>query len=317
MSVDVTLDSRPRGEPGSSASLAPPALTYAAQERQGWHARLALEFAPRFGRTAIRSQSHVGPLRIQRPFYPERNGTCHVYVLHPPGGVVGGDILELEAEVRPAARALITTPGATKLYRSLGGRAQIRQQFELDEHACCEWFPQETIAFEGCEAAMHTRVRLAEGATYAGWEIVCLGRPAAGERFERGRLWVEHSIERAGKLQWIERAAFRGGDPMLGAPWGMAGHAVVGTFVVAPATPPTSEWVDDVRGALSFATEWEEGPPRAFAAGHFAVTRVSSALVLRYLGDRAHEATNLFRRAWQVLRPRYAGPAVAPRIWRT
>ena len=147
-------------------------------------------------------------------------------------------------------------------------------------------------------------------------EVVCLGRPAAGERFGRGRLWLEHSIERAGTLRWIERAEFRGGDAMLDAPWGMAGHAVVGTFVIAPATPPTAEWVDDVRAALSPTTP-EDDAVGASAPTQFAVTLVSSTLVLRYLGDHAHEAMSLFRRAWQAIRPRYAGPAVAPRIWHT
>jgi hypothetical protein len=153
-------------------------LVYAAPARQGWQAKLDLAFEPRFGRTAITRQSHLGPLRIQRPFYPERNGTCHVYVLHPPGGVVGGDLLEVTLEGAPGSRALITTPGATKLYRSLGPQAQIRQNIKLSGDACLDWFPQETIAFEGAHASIQTRVQLDREASYAGWEIVCLGRPA-------------------------------------------------------------------------------------------------------------------------------------------
>lgn len=295
-----------------------PALAYAAPPaRQGWQARLELAFEPRFGRTAIARQSHLGPLRIQRPFYPERNGTCHVYILHPPGGIVGGDQLEVTLEGAAGSRALLTTPGAAKFYRSLGPQAQVRQRFTIADDACLEWFPQETIAFEGAHASVQTRVRLAPEASYAGWEIVCLGRPAAGERFRRGSLRLEHSIERAGKLQWIERAEFRGGDTMLDAAWGMAGHAVMGTFVVAPSVTPEANWVDEVREALAdpkSAADDEDPTPRA---SHFAVTLVSRTLVLRYLGDHAHQAAALFRRAWQVIRPRYAAAAVAPRIWHT
>jgi urease accessory protein len=296
--------------------------------RQGWQAKLDLAFEPRFGRTAITRQSHLGPLRVQRPFYPEPNGTCHVYVLHPPGGVVGGDLLEVKLDSGAGSRALVTTPGASKLYRSLGAEARIRQRFDISGDACLEWFPQETIAFEGAHASIHTHVQLAAEASYAGWEIVCLGRPAAGERFNHGLLRLEHRIERAGKLQWIERAEFRGGDAMLEAAWGMAGHAVIGTFVIAPgvtpeskrADPPASNmasWVDELREALAepHGLHDEQGP--SYRAANFAITLVSQVLVLRYLGDHAHQASSLFRRAWKVIRPRYAAAAVAPRIWHT
>ncbi|MFT3928384.1 MAG: urease accessory protein UreD [Myxococcales bacterium] len=313
-------DLGPRGEVPAVHAASGVALAQAraqavvcAPTRAGWRAELSLGFQPRYGRTRITEQAHLGPLRIQRPFYPEPNGTCHVYVLHPPGGVVGGDVLDVTLRGAEGARALLTTPGATKLYRSPGARAEIRQQFEFGEHSCLEWFPQETIAFEGTHASVKTHVRLAATASYAGWEIVCLGRPAAGERFRAGSLRLEHSIERAGRLQWIERAEYGGGDAMLEAAWGMAGHAVIGTFVIAPGSPPEPEWVEQLRASL-LPSQGEE--PHG-VAGHFALTLVSSAIVLRYLGDHAHQASTFFRRAWQLIRPRYAAAAVAPRIWHT
>jgi urease accessory protein len=304
----------PEGE--ACGALASPELRAPAGPlaTRGWRASLSLGFEPRHGRTVLAHQAHFGPLRVQRPFYPEPNGTCHVYVLHPPGGVVGGD--ELEVSVRGVAdgRALLTTPGATKLYRSLGAEAVIRQSFELEGDFCLEWLPQETIAFAGAEARVATCVALSRGASYAGWEVVCLGRPAAGERFERGSLRLEHRIEREGKLQWIERAEYLGGDRVLDAPWGLAGHSVVGTFVIAPGVPPDESWVEAVRALSRSEAEPDVNPP---SATNFAVTLVSSVVVLRYLGDHAREAASLFRRAWQVLRPRYASHAVPPRIWNT
>jgi urease accessory protein len=291
--------------------------------REGWKAELSLEFEERQGRTVIARQLHRGPLRIQRPFYPERNGSCHVYVLHPPGGVVGGDELELAVRGAVGSRALLTTPGATKLYRSPGDAARIHQHFQVQERGVLEWFPHETIAFDGAQAELATHVSLAEGASYAGWEVVCLGRPAARERFLQGRLRFEQRIERGGKLQWLERTEFRGGDAMLQANWGMAGHVVLGTFVIAPAQAPESSWVEVLREALAppgegATAEAHERAPELGVESHFAVTQVSGVLVLRYLGDHAQQAVALFRRAWQMIRPRYAGvAAVAPRIWHT
>ena len=62
-----------------------------------WPARLNLSFAERAGRTVLTGQRHSGPLLAQKPFYPEPNGCCHIYLIYPPGGIVGGDELSLNA----------------------------------------------------------------------------------------------------------------------------------------------------------------------------------------------------------------------------
>src|SRR6186997_1917605 len=83
-----------------------------------WTAELELSLARQGDRTVIERRRQRGPLLVQRPFHPEADGTCHVYVLHPPGGIVGGDELTLTVNARPEASALLTTPAATKLYRT-------------------------------------------------------------------------------------------------------------------------------------------------------------------------------------------------------
>ena len=56
----------------------------------GWEAELALRFVIRDGRTVLGERRHRGPLQVQRVFYPEGTDLCHLYVLHPPGGLVAG-----------------------------------------------------------------------------------------------------------------------------------------------------------------------------------------------------------------------------------
>ena len=285
------------------------------REVAGWRAALALEIGrDALDRSRLRSARHEGPLRVQRSFHPEgASGACHVYVLHPPGGVVDGDTLELDVRVGPRAAALLTTPGATKLYRARSARsftgertgASITQRFEIAAEASLEWLPHETIAFNGAEARMRTAIVLDERATYAGWELLCLGRPAAGERFTEGVVRTELSITRAHKLLYFERGCFAAGDSVLDARWGLAGQPVLGTFVLA-APDADDEWVQRVRDEVTTDD------------GLFAVTRVSGVLVARYLGGSTRVARGLFERALTVLRPLYAGrAAVLPRIWST
>jgi urease accessory protein len=278
----------------------------------GWRAELRLAVERRAGRSVLARCEHLGPLRIQRAFYPEGDEVCHLYVLHPPGGIASSDHLQIDISVEPDAWVLLTTPGAGKLYRSSGLFAHVSQRFSLAAGARLEWFPQETIAFAGAQAALSAQVQLAGDALYAGWEILCLGRPACGERFTRGRLVNELSVYLDGVLRFMERADFAGDDPVLSESWGLGGAPVLGTFLIAHpgwrAAQP--EIVEELLTLLREQVAAREGV--------FAATFVSGLLVARYLGRSTLDARACFERMFSLLRPHYAGRAATPpRIWRT
>ena len=105
--------------------------TFSVSSNIGWKAQLDLGFFQENHRTILRDRKHIGPLQIQKPFYPEDDGTCHLYLLHPPGGVVGGDQFEIRINVQSQARALITTPAAGKFYRSAGQDALQSQEIKV------------------------------------------------------------------------------------------------------------------------------------------------------------------------------------------
>src|SRR5438094_9519722 len=108
-----------------------------------WKARLSLSFARDGNRSVLAGRSHEGPLVVQKPLYPEGGAICHAIVVHPPGGIAGGDELALSATVGDGAAALLTTPGAAKWYRSAGPWA--KQSVAFDVEGTLEWLPQETI----------------------------------------------------------------------------------------------------------------------------------------------------------------------------
>ncbi|HEY6728936.1 MAG TPA: urease accessory protein UreD [Polyangiaceae bacterium] len=291
-------------ESSNSTDVVPP--------ERGWHGRLELAFRASAGRTGLSRNEHRGPLVVQRPFYPEANGCCHVYLVHPPGGVVGGDQLELDVRVNEQAHALITTPAATKLYRSSGPSATIAQRLVVERGATLEWLPQETIAFSGSIASLTTHVELARGASFVGMEVLCLGRPAAGERFERGRLRQRLEIWQGGQRLLIEQLRLTGGGPELRQAWGLGGHTTLGTLVAVHGLSPEA-WARRVPDLVLRVRE-EVAPLGGLAA----VTQVAGALVCRFLGDGARPAQAVLRRAWELVRPELTqSPAVAPRIWAT
>jgi urease accessory protein len=270
----------------------------------GWQAQLKLGFEARAGRTVMIRRQHTGPLVVQKPFYPENQDLCHVYLLHPPGGVVGGDRLTLEVELASCAQVLMTTPASTKFYRSSGALSVQAHSLKVAEDATLEWLPQETILFAGCRVTTTTRAALAPGARFIGWEIFCLGRPAANEPFDKGACRQRFELWQEAVPLWVERAKLEGNSQLLSAPWGLRGHTVFGTLVATPANE-----------ALQAAVR-ERVTPDKHAL--FSTTVIDEVLVCRYVGDHAEAARWCFTHAWSMIRPGLLGrTACPPRIWRT
>jgi urease accessory protein len=259
-----------------------------------WRAHLSLGFTKREAKTVLSERFQNGPLVVQKPLYPEGEEVCHAIVVHPPGGIVGGD--ELSLQVKAEGHALLTTPGAAKWYRSAGSWA--RQKLELDVRGTLEWLPRETIVYDGALAELESEVRVAPGARYIGWEFVCLGRTGSGERFGKGAIRIDARIMQGGKLLRLERGEIEGGGTLMRSPVGLAGRSVFGTLVAAAPA---------FNAALVSACR-----------EHAAVTVLPGLLLARYLGDSTEEAFERFTRVWSLLRPAVVGRTAAlPRIWRT
>jgi len=267
-----------------------------------WKASLALEFSFANQKTRLTGKVHDGPLVVQKPLYPEGDKVCHAIVVHPPGGIAGGDELNLQVKTEEQASVLLTTPGAAKWYRSAGAWA--KQSLSFGVRGLLEWLPQETIVFDGALAQAACDVDLAADAGLVGWDIVCLGRTGSGERFRRGSYRFRTQLRREGRLLWLERGRIDGGGKLLGSPAGLDGQPVFGTLFCC-------------FGSLhqELLVEARKINPET---GRGAVTLLPGVLLARYLGDSTEAARRYFISLWRILRPRLAGlEAVEPRIWRT
>lgn len=241
---------------------------------------------------------------VQKPLYPEGDAVCHTIVVHPPGGIAGGDELILEVAAGDKAHALLTTPGAAKWYRSSGAWARQRVSLEAAGSGVIEWLPQETIIFDGALADIGFEARLGAGAALLAWDIVCLGRRGSGERFTRGRCRIAARIVREGKPVLVERGMIEPGAPIVDAAPGLGGHSAFGTFIAA--SPSLSD---------ELLARCREIQPRE---GESAATRLPGMIVARYRGDSGAAAREYFVALWRLLRTGVTGrEAVEPRIWST
>ncbi|MEO7243194.1 MAG: urease accessory protein UreD [Variovorax sp.] len=274
-----------------------------------WHARLQLDYRREGARSVARFR-HEGPLRILQSLYPEGDAVCHNVLVHPPGGLVGGDTLALDITGAPGSHGLVTTPGATRFYRSEGEPARQCTHIALAESARLEWLPLEAICYSGCIAENQLTVQLAGDAELLGWDVAALGLPGAQRPFERGSL-LQH-FELPG--HWLERGRIDAADRrLLESPLGLAGHRCLATLFFLtgqPITRPRRESLLELTRALL------DGQALEASAG--VTSPQERVVVLRVLAPLVEPAMQLLRMVWSawraVLWQRSSAP---PRIWNT
>ena len=272
-----------------------------------WNATLALDYTRQAGKTVAHFR-HSGPLRILQSLYPEGDTICHNVIVHPPGGLVGGDTLDLQFSAGTGAHGLVTTPGATRFYRSTGEPALQRTHLTLEAGARMEWLPLEAICYSGCLAENHLTMTLAPGAELIGWDVTALGLPAASLPFEHGS-FCQH-IEVPGV--WLERARMQASDTLLmSSPLGMAGHRCMASlFFVAGSKLDRNRR----QQALDTARQIIEAHPLSATAG--ATSPDGQVVVVRVLAPVVEPAMALLRQVWLAWRSHFWQQAASsPRIW--
>ncbi len=274
----------------------------------GWNAHLQLGFergCP--DRTVLTRREHRGPLRIQKALYPEGPSICHAVVIHPPGGIVGGDSLSLDIELAPHTHALITTPGATKWYKTTGAVATQQVRVRVATSGVLEWLPQESIIFNHARATSGMQVDLCDDSIFLGWETLCFGRTASAESFNEGVFRQRWRIRQNDSWLWNEAGEIAGGSALMTSPVGLNGQPVCATLIVA-GRPVSAALLADARAILD----------RMPCAARMATSRLPQVFVARYSGPSAEEARLAFVALWSVLRPQLIGiEARAPRLWAT
>jgi urease accessory protein len=272
-----------------------------------WHASLQLDYSLREGRS-VAHHLHQGPLRILQSLYPEGDTVCHNVLVHPPGGLVGGDTLALDVQVATGAHGLITTPGASRFYRSLGEPALQRTTLTVADGARLEWLPMEALCYSGCLAENQLRLMLAPGAELLGWDVTALGLPQANQPFVAGH-FVQH-IELPGA--WLERARIDASDTLLkNSPLGLAGHSCIATLFFAAGRP-----LDKARREAGLELARQIVQTHALSATAGVTGPNEQVLVLRVLAPVVEPAMNLLRAVWAGWRQHFwQMDAPQPRIW--
>ena len=152
-------------------------------------------------------------------------------MLNTAGGMTGGDVLDIGVRAQNCA-LVATTQTAERLYRSSTNPAQISIDLIADSAAELHWLPQETIIFDGAEAARSIQLEMTADSRCLLAETVVLGRQAMGEQVkdchftDNWRLYREGQLFHAESLRLTERVA-----EIMAAPAGGNGARLLSTIL--------------------------------------------------------------------------------------
>lgn len=287
--------------------------------KNSWRADLSLEFSFSSHGSQLTKAKRLGPLSVQKAFYPEGKDCAHIYLLHPPAGIVSGDELNIQITNSRKTHCLITTPGANRFYRAredltIGDPKQVQNTFlELAEEAKCENFPLETIVYDGACGFNTVNVNLTEHSVYLGWDITCLGLPSSGQSFTQGQYTQLNKITCNNTLIYHDRIVINSDNDVHKYAAGLNKHNVFATFLAY-----ASSGIVDEQQTRQLLVQLRDLVTDENADTKISISQIRQLLVIRYLGEHAEECKSLFVKMWQVLRPLYIQKAAnQPRIWHT
>ncbi|ADV33909.1 urease accessory protein ureD [Candidatus Blochmanniella vafra str. BVAF] len=272
----------------------------------GWLGKLELSFSLKKRRSVLVKNSHLGPFMVQKSFYPEDDEmTPHVYLLHPPGGMVGGDQLRLLVNLEPGSRALLTTPSFSKFYRTNGKVAYQENFFRIKSNAVLEWIPQGNIFLPKSKARIHTTFQLDKGACMISFEILCFGSTnIIGVHEIPKKIDVSLYICKFGCVGLRDR--LRVSDQQENCVNTQLGGFKISAFLFA--IPANLMMLKQVQQLVRSIVDEQIG----------GATLLNTLLIVRLLGNDSHKLRKLLFRIWSIIRPVIIGKkAVIPRVWFT
>lgn len=263
--------------------------TAAAPGRVGRDGALRLVFERRGDATVLAACRSRLPLQVLAPI-PLDDAAAVVSMLNPTGGVLGGDRLTVEIDIGAGAHACLTTPSATRVYRTAGAPAAQTVRVRLAAGAVCEWVPDHTIPSPGAILDQDLAFEVAEGATLLAVDAWAAGRVARGEAWTFTRLSSALRVDDAGGPLLHDRFVLAGGRDWSSRGF-TDGHAYFATLALI-----TDADLDDFVEGLPFV-----------APGGGAVTLGAARLprrgaLVRCVARGAPELTAALHAAWTLAR---------------
>ena len=157
-------------------------LSFSNPERVGRDGFLGLRFERRFGKTVLGRCRFRLPLQALTPI-ELADGTSYLLLLNPTGGVLGGDFLLTRIIQQESTHVCLSTPSATRVYRTLASPAVQEIQVQVGEGSSFEYLPDQIIPYRDSKFRQSLRIDMERGSSAIVWDAFAAGRVDHGERW--------------------------------------------------------------------------------------------------------------------------------------
>ena len=231
--------------------------------------------------------------------------------MHPPAGIAGGDHLKIDIKTYPQAKAVITTPGATKWYKSNGFLSSQETRLSVASRGHLDFLPQENIYFNSSNAHNLIHIQLEDDSSMIGWDIAQLGRTASGESWSDAHLRNELQLSINHRQYWIESSVLDSDDLSIGLTPKLGPYSVMGTMWFC-GNQVSEELLERLRDSLLWSDTLRVGATR------INLPKKNGLIIVRGVSSEVEYLKDCFIDMW--LRYRYEVSGIAPlplRLWKT
>ena len=161
--------------------LASPELSQQVPLKSGRTSKLRLQFSrsPNSQTAAMEILEQLWPLRVLRPFNHGRDASL-IHLHNIGGGVLAGDLLDVDISVGDNTHLIVTTTSAQRIYKHREDLPYACQKtaFRLGSGTRVEYLPDPNIPFNDSAFEQFTRWDLARGGAMLAWDTMAPGRCA-------------------------------------------------------------------------------------------------------------------------------------------
>lgn len=266
--------------------------------KKKWLASLKLVFKNKNKKTFLYKKTHKGPILVQKEFYPEK--ICHVYIIHPPGGLVSGDKINISVKLKKLSQALITNPSSTKFYRSYNNNISVlKQKFYLEQHTSLEFLPQSNIFFADAILNVENHFFIDKNVKLFAWDSFCFKKTIENKRvFGSGSCITNLQIWKNNIPLLNEKTRILNGDLSIL----LKRYYFVSTIIAIPGNNDLLKLIYSIN----------------YKNCIIGSTLLDDLLIIRMLNTNNINMQKTIYQIWRILRPRIIGAkACKPRIWNT
>lgn len=269
--------------------------------------KLSFFYNPQKSATSLRVVQQTPPMRVVRGF-PLEDGASLAHLHNVSGGVLGGDLLTMDFDVQPQARAQITTPGATRIYQRRAGYPDSQQITcaRVETGGVLEYLPDALIPFAESGYRQETEIDLEADSGLFWWEILAPGREASGERFAYHSLEMRFSLRALGKPIALEQYRLRPAEFPATSLARFGVYLYHTTFYICRVGLASARWLDLEEKLTTLAGEFSQGEENLWGVSAL----VSDGLVIRGLGKNHRQVLSQLTAFWGVAKQELYGQSV-------